>query len=216
MPALSEYPSGMARYLEVHPVDPQPRLIGQAVAVLRGGGLIAYPTDSGYALGCRLENKEGLDRIRTIRHLGAQHHFTLICKDFAQLGPLVVVTNTVFRALKASTPGPYTFILPGTKEVPRRMLHPKKHTVGVRIPDHRVVSALLEALEEPIVTSTLIMPGESEPLTDGWEAKDRLDHLVDAVLDSGECGREPTTVVDFSGREIEVVRVGGGDPSRFA
>ena len=205
----------MARYLDVHPVDPQPRAIGQAVAVLREGGLIAYPTDSGYALGAMVGNQDARDRIKDIRRLDDKHHFTLVCRDFAQLGQLVHVDNAVFRAVKATTPGPYTFILPATHEVPRRLLHPKKRTVGVRIPDHPVVRTLLAELGEPLLSSTLILPGDSDPMTDGWAVKETLDHVVDVVIDSGECGTEPTTVVDLSGREPEVVRVGAGDPARF-
>jgi tRNA threonylcarbamoyl adenosine modification protein (Sua5/YciO/YrdC/YwlC family) len=205
----------MARYLDVHPVDPQPRVIGQAVALVRDGGLAAYPTDSGYALGCALGNQEGKERIVRIRHLDDRHHFTLVCRDFAQLGQLVHIDNAVFRAVKASTPGPYTFILPATREVPRRLLHPKKKTVGVRIPSNRVVQALLAELGEPLLSSTLILPGETEPMTEGWLVKEELDHQVDAVLDSGECGSEPTTVVDFSDGVPEVVRRGAGDPAPF-
>jgi tRNA threonylcarbamoyl adenosine modification protein (Sua5/YciO/YrdC/YwlC family) len=205
----------MATYLDVHPVDPQPRAIRTAVQTLRGGGLIAYPTDSGYALGAMLGNQDAKERIRDIRKLDDRHHFTLVCSDFAQLGQFVIIDNAVFRAIKAATPGPYTFILPATKEVPRRLLHAKKKTVGVRIPEHPVVRALLAELGEPLLSSTLILPGESEPMTDGWTVKDTLDHQVDVVIDSGECGTEPTTVVDFSGGGAEVVRVGAGDPSRF-
>ena len=205
----------MARYLDVHPVDPQPRAIAQTVAVLREGGLIAYPTDSGYALGAMVGNQDARDRIKDIRRLDDKHHFTLVCRDFAQLGQLVHVDNAVFRAVKASTPGPYTFILPATHEVPRRLLHPKKRTVGVRIPEHPVVRTLLADLGEPMLSSTLILPGESDPMTDGWAVKEALDHVVDVVIDSGECGTEPTTVVDLSGGAPEVVRVGAGDPSRF-
>jgi tRNA threonylcarbamoyl adenosine modification protein (Sua5/YciO/YrdC/YwlC family) len=205
----------MARYLDVHPVDPQPRAISQAVQLIRDGGLLAYPTDSGYALGCALGNQEGKDRIVRIRHLGDKHHFTLVCADFAQLGQLVHIDNSVFRAIKAATPGSYTFILPATKEVPRRLLHPKKKTVGVRIPDDRVVQALLAELGEPMLSSTLILPGETDPMTEGWLVREELDHQVDAVIDSGECGTEPTTVVDFSDGAPEVVRVGAGDPTPF-
>ena len=205
----------MARYLDVHPVDPQPRAIAQTVAVLRGGGLVAYPTDSGYALGAMMGNQDAKDRIKDIRRLDDKHHYTLVCRDFAQLGQLVHVDNAVFRAVKAATPGSYTFILPATNEVPRRLLHPKKKTVGVRIPEHPVVRALLAELGEPLLSSTLILPDETEPLTDGWEVKERLEHVVDVVIDSGECGTEPTTVVDLSSGEAEVVRVGAGDPSRF-
>ncbi|MFC7488688.1 L-threonylcarbamoyladenylate synthase [Knoellia sp. CPCC 206453] len=205
----------MARYLDVHPVDPQPRSIKQAVDTLREGGLIAYPTDSGYALGAALGNQSAKDRIRDIRQLDDKHHYTLVCADFAQLGHFVHVDNAVFRAVKASTPGPYTFILPATGEVPRRVLHPKKKTVGVRIPEHPVVQALLAELGEPMLTSTLILPGATEPMTDGWQVKEELDHVVDVVIDSGECGTEPTTVIDLSGDVAEVLRVGAGDPSRF-
>ncbi|KJK42120.1 translation factor Sua5 [Lentzea aerocolonigenes] len=205
----------MAKYLDVHPVNPQKRAIDQAVRILQEDGLIAYPTDSCYALGCRLGNKDGIDRIREIRKLDDKHHFTLMCENFAQLGQFVVVDNAVFRAIKASTPGNYTFILPATKEVPRRMMHPKKKTVGARIPDHVVTQALLEAMSEPLLTSTLLLPDEAEPLVQGWEIKERLDHVVDAVIDSGECGTTPTTVVDFSSGEAEIIRYGAGDPARF-
>jgi tRNA threonylcarbamoyl adenosine modification protein (Sua5/YciO/YrdC/YwlC family) len=205
----------MARYLDVHPVDPQPRAVAQTVAVLRDGGLIAYPTDSGYALGAMVGNQQAKDRIKEIRRLDDRHHYTIVCRDFAQLGQLVHVDNAVFRAVKASTPGPYTFILQATHEVPRRLLHPRKRTVGVRIPEHPVVRALLAELGEPMLSSTLILPGETDPMTDGWAVKEALDHVVDVVLDSGQCGREPTTVIDLSGDAAEVVRVGAGDPARF-
>ncbi|WP_158880388.1 L-threonylcarbamoyladenylate synthase [Amycolatopsis anabasis] len=205
----------MAKYFDVHPDNPQRRSIGQVVDIVRGDGLIAYPTDSCFALGCRLGNRDGLDRIRSIRHLDDRHHFTLVCQDFAQLGQFVHISNTVFRAIKASTPGSYTFILPATKEVPRRLLHAKKKTVGVRIPDHVVAQSLLAELGEPLLSSTLLLPGQEEPMTQGWEIKDLLDHVLDAVIDSGECGTEPTTVIDFSQDEPEIVRYGAGDPARF-
>lgn len=205
----------MARYLDVHPDDPQPRAIAQTVEILRDGGLVAYPTDSGYALGCMLENPLGKDRITTIRKLGPSHHFTLVCHDFAQLGQLVHIDNAVFRAVKAATPGPYTFILPATKEVPRRLLHKKKRTVGVRIPDNRVVMALLAELGEPLLSSTLILPGETDPMTEGWLVKEALDGQVDAIVDAGECPAEPTTVVDLSEGTAEILRVGVGDPGPF-
>lgn len=205
----------MARYIDVHPVDPQPRSIAQVVQLLREDRLIAYPTDSCYALGIQLGNRDGLDRIKRLRQLDDKHHFTLVCADFAQLGQLVQLNNAAFRSIKAATPGPYTFILPATSEVPRRLMHPKKRTVGVRIPDHPVVHALLEELGEPLLSSTLLMPGEEQPMTDGWQIKEELDHFVDAVIDSGECGSEPTTVVDFSDGAPVVERVGAGDTSRF-
>lgn len=205
----------MAKYFDVHPDNPQRRSIGQVVDLIRADGLIAYPTDSCFALGCQLGNRTGLDRIKEIRHLDDKHHFTLVCQDFAQLGQFVQVDNAVFRAIKASTPGSYTFILPATKEVPRRLMHPKKKTVGVRIPDHPVVRALLSELGEPLLSSTLLLPDQDEPMTQGWEIKERLDHVVDAVIDSGECGTVPTTVIDFSQGEPEIVRHGAGDTSLF-
>ena len=205
----------MATFIDVHPVNPQPRAIETIAGILRGGGLIAYPTDSCFALGAQLGNKDGLDRIRAIRQLDDKHHFTLICKDFAQLGQFVQVDNAIFRAIKSVTPGSYTFILPATKEVPRRLLHPRKKTVGVRIPDHKVVSALLAEMGEPLLSSTLILPGEDEPMTQAWEIKEALDHQVDAVIESGEVLPEPTTVIDFSSGVAEIIRRGAGDTSPF-
>jgi tRNA threonylcarbamoyl adenosine modification protein (Sua5/YciO/YrdC/YwlC family) len=204
----------VAKYFDVHPENPQRRAIGQVVEIVRAGGLIAYPTDSCFALGCQLGDRDGIDRIRSIRHLDDRHHFTLVCEDFAQLGQFVHINNAVFRAIKASTPGSYTFILPATKDVPRRLLHPKKKTVGVRIPDHVVTQALLAELGEPLLSSTLLLPDQDEPMTQGWEIKERLDHVVDAVI-AGDCGTEPTTVIDFSHEEPEIVRRGAGDTSRF-
>jgi tRNA threonylcarbamoyl adenosine modification protein (Sua5/YciO/YrdC/YwlC family) len=206
----------MARYLDIHPDNPQPRLLQQVADALRDDQLIAYPTDSGYALGCRLGNRDGRDRILRIRGLDDKHHFTLMCADFAQLGQLVKLDNAAFRAIKAATPGPYTFILPATAEVPRRLMHPKKKTVGVRIPDHRFVHALLELFGEPLLTSTLILPGEVEPRSLGWDIKEELDHQVDLVVEAGETLAEPTTVIDWSEGYPEVLRVGAGDPERFA
>ncbi|MFD7698138.1 L-threonylcarbamoyladenylate synthase [Streptomyces sp. NPDC059805] len=205
----------MAKYYDVHPDNPQPRTIAQIAESVRSGALIAYPTDSCYALGCRLGSRDGIDRIRSIRSLDDRHHFTLVCQDFAQLGQFVRIDNDVFRTIKASTPGSYTFILPATREVPRMLQHPKKKTVGVRIPDHVVTQALLAELGEPLLSSTLLLPDEEEPMTQGWEIKDRLDHVLDGVVDSGECGTEPTTVIDFSSGELEIVRHGAGDTSRF-
>ena len=205
----------MARYFDVHPRDPQPHSMAQVAALLRDDAVIAYPTDSCYALGCRLDNPTGGERIRRVRSLDDRHHLTLVCSDFAQLGQLVQLDNAAFRAIKAATPGPYTFILPATKEVPRRLAHPKKRTVGVRIPDHPVVRALLRQLGEPLLSSTLLLPGTEEPMTDGWQIKEELDHVIDAVVDAGDCGTEPTTVVDWSEGYPEVVRVGAGNPARF-
>ncbi len=205
----------MARYFDVHPDNPQPRALAQMAEIIAGGGLVAYPTDSGYALGCSLGNRDGLDRIRAIRHLDRHHHFTLVCSEFAQLGQYVDMDNRIFRAVKAATPGPYTFILKATREAPKAMLHEKKRTVGVRVPHHTTALALLTELAAPLMSSTLILPGETEPMTDGWTVKETLEHSVDAVLDSGDCGLGPTTVIDLSGDEPEVVRLGAGDPAPF-
>jgi tRNA threonylcarbamoyl adenosine modification protein (Sua5/YciO/YrdC/YwlC family) len=205
----------MARFIDVHPDNPQTRLVEQIADALRADELIAYPTDSGYALGCQLGNRDGRDRILRIRGLDDKHHFTLMCKDFAQLGQFVKLDNSAFRAIKAATPGPYTFVLPATAEVPRRLMHAKKRTVGVRIPDHVFDQALLDALGEPLLTSTLILPGETEPRSLGWEIKEELDHQVDLVVEAGETLAEPTTVIDWSEGYPEVIRVGAGDPSRF-
>jgi tRNA threonylcarbamoyl adenosine modification protein (Sua5/YciO/YrdC/YwlC family) len=205
----------MARYFDIHPDNPQRRSITQVADLVRGGGVIAYPTDSCYALGCQLGNVGGIGRIRAIRGVDEKHHLTLVCQDFAQLGRFVHVPNGIFRAIKAATPGPYTFILPATKEVPRRLQHPGKKTVGVRIPDHVVTQALLAELGEPLVSSTLLLPGQDDPMTQGWEINEELGNSLDAVLDSGDCGTEPTTVIDFSGDEPEIVRRGAGDPDAF-
>jgi tRNA threonylcarbamoyl adenosine modification protein (Sua5/YciO/YrdC/YwlC family) len=205
----------VARTFDVHPRDPQPHAVAQVATMLRDDALLAYPTDSGYALGCRIGNPDGATRIRRIRGLDERHHFTLVCASFAQLGQFVILGNAAFRAVKAATPGPYTFILPATREVPRRLAHPKKRTVGVRIPDHPFVRALLQELGEPILSSSLLLPGEDLPLTEGWVVQERLGHQVDAVVDAGDCVAAPTTVVDWSEDGPEVVRVGAGDPSRF-
>jgi tRNA threonylcarbamoyl adenosine modification protein (Sua5/YciO/YrdC/YwlC family) len=205
----------MARYFDIHPANPQRRAIGQVADIVRDGGVIAYPTDSCYALGCQLGNTDGIARIRSVRGLDDKHHLTLVCQDFAQLGQFASIPNRIFRALKAATPGSYTFILPATKEVPRRLQHPGKKTVGVRIPNHVAAQALLAELGEPLVSSTLLLPGQDDPMTQGWEINDQVGHLLDAVLDSGDCGTEPTTVIDFSLDEPEIIRRGAGDPSVF-
>ena len=205
----------MARYFNIHPANPQRRAILQIADIVRAGGVIAYPTDSCYAIGCQLGSKDGMARIRAIRHLDDRHHLTLVCQDFAQLGQFVHIANPVFRAIKAATPGSYTFILPATREVPRRLQHPGKKTVGVRIPRHVATQALLAELGEPLVSSTLLLPGKDEPMTQGWEIAEELENAVDAVSDSGDCGTEPTTVIDFSGPEPEIVRRGAGDTSAF-
>ena len=209
------YTRRMARYFDIHPANPHRRAIAQVADVVREGGVIAYPTDSCYALGCQLGNKDGIERIRALRQLDDRHHLTLVCQDFAQLGQFVHVPNRVFRAIKAATPGSYTFILAATKEVPRRLQHPGKKTIGVRIPDHLVTQALLAELGEPLVSSTLLLPGQDDPMTQGWEINEQLGGVLDAVIDSGDCGTEPTTVLDFSSGEPEIVRRGAGDPSEF-
>ncbi|MCW2931178.1 MAG: hypothetical protein JWM19_2140 [Actinomycetia bacterium] len=205
----------MAKYFDIHPDNPQRRSITQVAGIVREGGVIAYPTDSCYALGCKFGDKAGIERIRAIRKLDDKHHMTLVCQDFAQMGQYVIVPNSVFRSIKAATPGSYTFILPSTKEVPRMLQHPGKKTVGVRIPRHVVTQALLAELGAPIVSSTLLLPGQDEPMTQGWEINEELGTVLDAVIDSGDCGLEPTTVIDFSGDEPEIVRYGAGDASLF-
>ncbi|MEE6281336.1 L-threonylcarbamoyladenylate synthase [Georgenia sunbinii] len=205
----------MARYIDLHPEDPQPRRLSQIADTLRDGGLIAYPTDSGYALGARMGSKEALERIRSIRRLDAKHHFTLMCASLAQAGSFVILNNSGFRLVKSLTPGPYTFIVSATKEVPRMMLHPKKLTVGVRIPDHRIALAILAELGEPMLTSTLIRPDEEEAMSEGWVVNEELGHAVDVVVEGPVASVEPTTVVDLTGGAPEVRRAGAGDTSRF-
>jgi tRNA threonylcarbamoyl adenosine modification protein (Sua5/YciO/YrdC/YwlC family) len=205
----------MARYFDIHPDNPQRRSITQVADIVRGGGVIAYPTDSCYALGCQLGNRDGIERIRAIRKLDDKHHLTLVCQDFAQMGQYVIVPNSIFRSMKAATPGSYTFILPATKEVPRMLQHPGKKTVGVRIPRHVATQALLAELSGPLVSTTLLLPGRDEPMTQGWEINEEIGDGLDAVLDSGDCGLEPTTVIDFSSDEPEILRYGAGDTAIF-
>jgi tRNA threonylcarbamoyl adenosine modification protein (Sua5/YciO/YrdC/YwlC family) len=205
----------MSQFFSIHAETPQARLIKQAADIIRGGGLVVYPTDSCYALGCSLDNKDGLERIRRIRQLDDKHHFTLACSDLSQLGSYAKVDNRTFRMLKAATPGSYTFILQATKEVPRRVWHPKKQTVGLRVPDHAVALALLEELGEPMLSTTLLLPGEDEAMTDAWEIRDRLEREVDLVIEGGYCGTEPTTVVDLSDDYPVILRQGKGELTPF-
>jgi tRNA threonylcarbamoyl adenosine modification protein (Sua5/YciO/YrdC/YwlC family) len=207
----------MARYLSIHPEDPQPRMLGQAAEILRSGGVVAIPTDSCYALGCGLGDKDAVERIRRIREVDDRHHLTLMCRDLSEIAQFARVDNAQYRLLKATTPGSYTFILEGTKELPRRVLHPKRKTIGLRVPDHKVALALLAELGEPLLTSTLMLPGDESPLTEGWEIQDRLDDHIDLILDGGYCGTEPTTVVDLTNWPPELVRAGRGslDPFGF-
>jgi tRNA threonylcarbamoyl adenosine modification protein (Sua5/YciO/YrdC/YwlC family) len=209
------YAPGVARYLDVHPDSPQPRLITQAVELLRHDGVIAYPTECAYALGWRLGSAPALERVRELRRLDQRHHFTLACHDLSQASQFGHLGNWAFRAVKASIPGPFTFILPATRDVPKRLQHPKKSTVGVRIPADPVAQALVVELGEPLVTTSLLLPGEADPPISGWYIKERLDTRIEAVLDAGERGTEQTTVIDLTGSEPEIVRLGAGDPSRF-
>jgi tRNA threonylcarbamoyl adenosine modification protein (Sua5/YciO/YrdC/YwlC family) len=204
----------MSQYFQIHSDNPQPRLVSQAVDIIRDGGLVVYPTDSSYAIGCHLGDKDAMERIRRIRQLDARHHFTLVCRDLSEIAAYAKVDNQAYRLLKSLTPGPYTFLLPATHEVPRRLQHAKRKTIGLRVPDHRVAQALLVELNEPILSSTLIMPGADLPETDAEEIRDRLDKLVDLIIDGGNCGFEPTTVIDLAGSGApEVLRQGKGDAS---
>jgi tRNA threonylcarbamoyl adenosine modification protein (Sua5/YciO/YrdC/YwlC family) len=205
----------VARFFDVHPRDPQPRALAQLVALLREDAVIAYPTDTSYALGCLLGNRAGVQRIRRIRNLPEGQPLAVVCADMAQLGQLVVMDNSAFRMIRAATPGPYTFILPASRDLPRLLADPRRRAVGVRIPEHPFVRALLGELGEPLVSSTLLLPGDEDPMTDGWQIKERLDHLVDAVVEAGECGITPSTVVDWTEGYPQVVRVGVGDPAPF-
>lgn len=205
----------MAQYFEIHPVNPQLRLIRQAVEIVRRGGVIAYPTDSSYALGCHLGDKDAMERIRRIRQLDDKHNFTLVCADLSQVAQYARVGNADFRLLKAHTPGAYTFILEATREVPRRLQHAKRKTIGLRVPDHAVVRALLAELGEPIMSVTLLLPDDALPLSDAHEIRERLEHQVDLVIDAGHCDLEPTTVVVLEDGVAAVRRVGKGDPAPF-
>ena len=205
----------MSQLLELHPKNPQVRLVRQAVAAMRAGGVIVYPTDSCYALGCAIGDKGAMERIAQIRQTDKHHHFTLVCRDLSEIARYARVENWQYRLLKAATPGPYTFILEATREVPRRLLNPKRRAIGIRIPDHPVPLLLLGELGEPLMSSTLSLPGDKYPLTNAAEIYARLKHQVAAVLDGGNCGLTPTTVVDLTGRAPVIVRVGKGDPARL-
>jgi tRNA threonylcarbamoyl adenosine modification protein (Sua5/YciO/YrdC/YwlC family) len=200
----------LSQYFELHPQNPQPRLIRLAAQILRDGGLIAYPTDSCYALGCHIGDAAALERVRRLREADRHHHYTLVCADLAEIGRYARVETWQFRLLKAATPGPFTFLLPASRETPRRLQHAQRRTIGIRIPDHAVPHMLLAELGEPIMSSTLLLPGESEPLTSGREIRARLEHQIDAVLDAGNCGLEPTTVVDLAVSPPVIRRQGRG------
>ncbi len=205
----------MSQFFQIHPDNPQARLIKQAAEMLRSGAVIVYPTDSGYALGCRLGEKKALDRIRNIRRLDDKHNFTLVCRDLSELGLYAKVDNTGYRLLKAYTPGPYTFIFAATREVPRRLQHPKRKSIGMKVPSNPIAQALLAELDEPLLSSTLILPGESLPECDPYEIRRALEHQVDLVIDGGYGAMEASTVVVFEGDEISVARHGLGDPEPF-
>lgn len=205
----------MAQYFSIHVNNPQARLIRRAVEILRDGGLLVYPTDSCYALGCHIGDKTAMERMRRIRRVDEHHHFTLVCRDLSELGQYAVVDNTQYRSLKAATPGSYTFILKATREVPKRLLDPRRKTIGLRVPDHAVVRALLEEMREPILSSTLILPGDETPLNDGAEIRSRLEHDVDLILYGGPCGVEATTVVDLTEQAPVIVRQGKGSAAPF-
>ncbi len=206
----------MSQYFQIHPDNPQPRLIHQAVELVRNGAVIVYPTDSAYALGCHLGDKKALDRIRRIRQVDDKHNFTLVCRDLSEISTYAKVDNSAYRLINAHTPGPYTFILKGTREVPRRLMHPKRRSIGLRVPDNAIVRMLLAELNEPLMSSTLILPGEDMPMTEAYEIRELLEHQVDLVIDGGHCGIEPTTVVDMTGDVPQILREGMGAPDFIA
>jgi tRNA threonylcarbamoyl adenosine modification protein (Sua5/YciO/YrdC/YwlC family) len=205
----------MALLIAIHPVNPQPRLVRQAIAAMRDGSVVVYPTDATYALGCMIGDKEAMERIRRIREAGKNHNFTLVCRDLSEIAKYARVDNSQYRTLRAFTPGPYTFLLEATREVPKRLQNPKRRTIGIRVPDNPIVGMLLAELGEPIMSSTLLLPGEEQPMTDPQEIQERLDHQVDLVIDGGAGGLEPSSVVDLSSGVPVVVRAGKGDVSTF-
>ncbi len=205
----------MSQFFQIHPDNPQQRLINQAVDIIKAGGVVAYPTDSAYALGCHIGDKAAVDKIRRIRRLDDKHNFTLVCRDLSELGVYAKVSNSDYRLLKHCTPGAYTFILPATNEVPRRLMHPKRRQIGVRVPDNNIALALLAGLNEPLMSTTLILPGDDTPMTDPYEIRTTLEHELDLIIDGGFCGFEPTTVVNMIGDAPELVREGKGDPEPF-
>ena len=204
-----------SRFFEVHPKDPQVRLVRQAVEIMHSGGVVVYPTDSCYALGCHIGDKGAMERISRIRQTDKHHHFTLVCRDMSEIAHYARVSNQQYRTLKAFTPGPYTFILPATRETPKRLQNPKRRTIGIRVPDHPVPRLILEELGEPLMSSTLMLPGDETPMTDAREIQERLYHVVDAVIDGGNCGMEPTSVIDLAGIAPVIARRGRGDVSAF-
>lgn len=200
----------MAQFFQIHPENPQQRLINRAVEILQKGGVIAYPNDSSYALACQMDDKQALDKIRRIRQLDDKHNFTLICKDLTQVSNFAKISNDAYRLIKALTPGPFTFILDATREVPRRLQHPKKKTIGIRVPEHAIPLSLVETLGEPLFSSTMVLPGESSALSDPYDIRDRLEHELDLVIDAGIVPDEPTTIIQCSEKTLEIVRQGKG------
>ncbi|MBF7729509.1 L-threonylcarbamoyladenylate synthase [Pseudomonas sp. N040] len=205
----------MSQFFQIHPENPQARLIKQAVDIIRNGGVVVYPTDSSYAVGCHIGDKSAVDRIRSLRRLDDKHNFTLVCSDLSQLGLFAKVDTAAFRLLKAHTPGPYTFILSATREVPRMLMHPKRRTIGLRVPGHPIAQALLAELGEPMMSVTLILPGESLPLSDPYEIRQQIEHQVDLIIDGGQGGLEASTVVNLTDGDPQVTRIGCGDPAPF-
>ena len=213
MARILPYNPRVAKLIQIHPTDPQPRLVASIVQIIRDGGLIAYPTDSSYAFGCHIGDKRAIDRIHRIRRTDKKHNFTLVCSDLSEISTYARVDNWAYRMLKSMTPGPYTFVFEATREVPKRLQNPKRRTIGLRVPDHPLVHAMLEALGEPIMSSTLSLPGDEMPLTDPFEIEDRIGSQIEAIVDAGPVGIEPTSVIDLSSGSAEVLRVGRGDVS---
>lgn len=205
----------MSQFFQIHPDNPQVRLISHAVDIIRGGGVIVYPTDSGYALGCRLGEKKPLETIRRVRKLDDKHNFTLVCRDLSELGTYARVDNSAYRLLKNHTPGPYTFILKATGEVPKRLMHPKRKTIGLRVPGNNIALALLEGLDEPLMSVTMMLPGDDNPMTDPYDIRQTLEHELDLVIDGGYCGMEPTSIIDLVDEVPQIIRRGQGDVSHF-
>jgi len=205
----------VATLIEIHPTDPQPRRVSAIVQIIHMGGLIAYPTDSSYAFGCHIGDKQAIDRIHRIRRTDKKHNFTLVCSDLSEISAYARVDNWAYRLIKSMTPGPYTFILPATREVPKRLQNPKRRSIGLRVPDHPLVYAMLEELGEPIMSSTLSLPGDNMPMIDPVDIEERIGHQIDAIIDAGPTGLEPTSVLDMTGGAVEVLRVGRGDVSAF-
>ncbi|VAW90885.1 Hypothetical YciO protein, TsaC/YrdC paralog [hydrothermal vent metagenome] len=205
----------MSQYFEIHPDNPQPRLIQKSVEMIRGGAVIAYPTDSAYALGCHIGDKKALDIIRAIRKVDDKHNFTLVCRDLSEIATYAKIDNAVYRFLNAHTPGAYTYILKATREVPKRLMHPRRRTIGIRVPDNKIVQSLLAHLQEPIMSTTLILPDKELPMTEAYDIRETLEHQLDLIIDGGHCGLEPTTVIDLTEHKPQLIREGCGDPAPF-